>query len=191
MRKIKTGDKLILKRDFPPFVVGTKFDVDCHEFSGEIIFNTSTVERKEVDTEVSTKSEENKIVTIKRQQYFLASIFGDFGGWRNWFNFCDEENEENEVDDLSYSGITNGIQGDIPKGINMIVKIASEKEVLDRQITGMEATLQQFKTRQLQIKRGALNIVKHLNKEIPLAVKQDDFIVVISNDDITIERNVI
>ena len=62
---------------------------------------------------------------------------------------------------------------------------------VDSEIADAEIKLQQLKTRQLQLKKGALLVLKHLQKEAPLAVKRQDYIVVVSNENVSIERNVL
>lgn len=95
------------------------------------------------------------------------------------------------IDDLSWSGIVDQIQHENTKGADMICAIATEKEQVDSEIADAEIKLQQLKTRQLQLRKGALMVLKHLKKEVPLAVKRQDYIVVVSNENVSIERNVL
>lgn len=98
---------------------------------------------------------------------------------------------EMNIDDLSWSGIVDQIQHENIKGADMICAIATEKEQVDSEIADAEIKLQELKTRQLQLKKGALLVLKHLQKEAPLAVKRQDYIVVVSNENVSIERNVL
>tara|TARA_R110000796_G_scaffold234884_1_gene353791 strand:- start:19 stop:309 length:291 start_codon:yes stop_codon:yes gene_type:complete len=95
------------------------------------------------------------------------------------------------IEDLSFSKIVDIIQHDNKVASEMLVQIAKEKEIVDNNYQDLEIKLQQLKTRQLQLKKGALLVLKHLKKETPLAVQKDGFIVVVSKDDISIERNVL
>jgi len=95
------------------------------------------------------------------------------------------------IDDLSWSGIVNQIQHENVVGADMLVEIAIEKEAIDKDLLDVEIKLQQIKTRQLQLKRGSLLILRHLEKQPPLVVKRKDFIVIVSDEDIIIERNVL
>jgi len=72
----------------------------------------------------------------------------------------------------------------------MLVEIATEKEQVDVDFLDAEIKLQQIKTRQLQLKKGALLILNHLDKKAPLAVQRQGFIVVVTEKNISIERNV-
>jgi len=95
------------------------------------------------------------------------------------------------IEDLSWSKIVDLIQHENIKGADMLVEIATEKEQIDVDFLDAEIKLQQIKTRQLQLRKGAFLILKHLDKKAPLAVKRKDFIVVVTDDDISIERNVL
>jgi len=96
-----------------------------------------------------------------------------------------------DIDDLSYSGIVAKVQDEDVKGGDMICEIATELEHVNSEISNTEIKLEQLKTRQLQLKKGALLVLKHLQKEVPLAVKRKDYIVNVSNENVSIERNVI
>jgi hypothetical protein len=96
-----------------------------------------------------------------------------------------------QIEDLSFSKIVDLIQHDNKKGADMLVQIATEKEKIDKLFLEAEIRVQQIKTRQLELRKGALGVLKHLKRETPLAVKCNDFIVVVSDTDITIERNVL
>ena len=95
------------------------------------------------------------------------------------------------IEDLSFSKIVDIIQHDNKVASEMLVQIAKEKEIVDNNCQDLEIKLQQLKTRQLQLKKGALLVLKHLKKETPLAVQKDGFIVVVSEDNVSIERNVL
>jgi len=95
------------------------------------------------------------------------------------------------IDDLSFSNIVGLVNHDHNTAKELLIQIAREKEVVDNNLQDLEIKLQQLTTRQLQLKKGALLVLKHLKKETPLAVKEDEFIVVVSDSNISIERNVL
>lgn len=95
------------------------------------------------------------------------------------------------IEDLSWSKIVDLIQHENIKGADMLVEIANEKEQIDKDFLDAEIKLQGIKTRQLQLKKGALLVLKHLKKEAPLVVQRKDFIVVVTDVNVSIERNVL
>ena len=95
-----------------------------------------------------------------------------------------------KIDDLSFSGITNLIQGEEIKGADILVNIALEKEELEAEIEQVQNKLHQLKTRRDIVNNGANHVLKHLEKKAPLAVQRTGFIVVVTDKNISIERNV-
>lgn len=95
------------------------------------------------------------------------------------------------IDDLSYSGISDFIQGEEIKGADFLNAIASRKEIVDSEIQELESKLNSLKSERTNLVHGAGLVLKHLKKEIPLAVQRQGYIVVVTDKNITIERNVI
>lgn len=95
------------------------------------------------------------------------------------------------TEDLSYSGITDQIQGSEFNGANLLVEIAEEKEKLEKEIEQTKNKLHRLKTRIDIVNNGAKHVLKHLERKTPLAVKRKDFIVVVTDKNISIERNVL
>jgi hypothetical protein len=95
-----------------------------------------------------------------------------------------------KIDDLSFSGITDLIQGEEIKGADILVNIALEKEELEAEIEQVQNKLHQLKTRRDIVNNGANHVLKHLEKKAPLAVQRTSFIVVVTDKNISIERNV-
>ena len=95
-----------------------------------------------------------------------------------------------KIDDLSFSGITDLIQGEEIKGADILVNIALEKEELEAEIEQVQNKLHQLKTRCNIVNNGANHVLKHLEKKAPLAVQRTGFIVVVTDKNISIERNV-
>jgi hypothetical protein len=54
-----------------------------------------------------------------------------------------------------------------------------------------EHDLQNNKNREKTILRASKDIVKHIKRELPLTVKRQDYLVVVSESNLTIETNVI
>ena len=92
---------------------------------------------------------------------------------------------------LSFSTIVNEIQGDEAKAAQLLIELSVEKEKLDDTIEGLEAQLALHRSRRESIKEGAKNILKHLDKEMPMAIPREKFVVVVSVTGISIERNVL
>ena len=95
------------------------------------------------------------------------------------------------IEDLSYSKIVDIIQHEVSIAGDFLVKIAIEKEEIDKNILDAEAKLQSLKTRELQLRKASLLVLNHIDRKPPLAVKRQDFIVVVSDTNISIEENVI
>lgn len=93
------------------------------------------------------------------------------------------------MEDLSWSEIVDRIQHENIKGADMICEIAYEKEKIDNEIADSEIKLQQLKRRQCELKKGALLVLKHLKKEAPLFVTRHKCVVVVSSENVIIERN--
>lgn len=93
--------------------------------------------------------------------------------------------------DLSFSGIVGEIQGEEIKGADMIAKIANQKEKVDLEIKILEKELSQKKAESQQLVNGVEHILRHLKKETPLAVQRNVFIVLITDEGVSIQRNVI
>ena len=96
-----------------------------------------------------------------------------------------------KIDDLSFSGITDLIQGEEIKGADILVNIALEKEELEAEIEQVQNKLHQLKTRCNIVNNGANHVLKHLEKKAPLVVQRTSFIVVVTDKNISIERNVL
>ena len=93
--------------------------------------------------------------------------------------------------DLSYSGITDLIQNVKLKGADLLVEIAIERQELKLMIEQKEKELEQLKNRLSSLDGGARHVISHLKLKTPLFVKRSDFIVLISDTDTSIEKNVI
>jgi hypothetical protein len=95
------------------------------------------------------------------------------------------------IDDLSYSNLVNLIQGEEIKGADLLNNIAIEMEEVRKTMKEAEAFLNRIKSREQTILRASKDVATLLKKELPLAVKRQDYIVVVSDINLTIERNII
>jgi hypothetical protein len=95
------------------------------------------------------------------------------------------------IDDLSWSNIVNLVQHEEIKGADLLNTCAKELEAVREEIKGFEHDLQCVKSREQTLLRASQDIAKHLKKQLPLAVQRKGYIVVLSADNLTIERNVI
>ena len=95
------------------------------------------------------------------------------------------------IDDLSFSNIVNLIQGSETIAADILNNIAHEMEENKKIIEKLEKDLQLAKNREGSLIAGTQRVMQHLKKEYPLAVKRKDYIVVVTERNITIERNVI
>jgi hypothetical protein len=95
------------------------------------------------------------------------------------------------IDDLSYSNIVSLIQDEEIKGADVLTSIAHEMEETKNIIAKLEKDLESAKNREGSLVAGSQRVMQHLKKEYPLAVLRNGYIVVVSKENISIERNVI
>lgn len=95
------------------------------------------------------------------------------------------------IDDLSFSGIVSLIDGSQIKGADVLNNIAHEMEENKKIIKKLEKDLQLAKNRECSLISGTQRVMQHLKKEYPLAVQRKGYIVVVTAENISIERNVL
>ena len=95
------------------------------------------------------------------------------------------------IDDLSFSGLVSLIDGSETKGADVLNNIAHEMEENKKIIEKLEKDLQLAKNREGSLISGTQRVMQHLKKEYPLAVQRKDYIVVVTKENISIERNVL
>ena len=93
--------------------------------------------------------------------------------------------------DLSYSGIVNKIQGSEPEGANLLFDIAHKKDIVELKIEKLEKDLASLKIKNRLLIQGSQYVMEHLKKEVPFAVVRLNLIVVVTKENISIERNVV
>ncbi len=95
------------------------------------------------------------------------------------------------IDDLSFSNLVNLIQGEEIKAADILHTIALEMEDNNKVIEELESQLSRAKGRKDTLISGTQRVMQHIKKEYPLAVKRQDYIVVVTTNNISIERNVL
>lgn len=96
-----------------------------------------------------------------------------------------------KIEDLSYSNLVSIIQNDEKTAGVCLNDLALEIEELNESIQDAEIKLETMKSRRKSIVEASHNIAKHLGKLLPLAVQRTNYIIVVSNASISVERNVI
>ena len=96
-----------------------------------------------------------------------------------------------KLNDLSFSGLVGEIQHEEIKGADYLNAIAEEIEIVRAEISKSEKKLNGLKSREAQLVGGSQYIMKHLEKNYPLAVQRNGYIVVVTKENISIERNVL
>lgn len=95
------------------------------------------------------------------------------------------------IEDLSYSGLVELIQGNVGEGRLAIIELSERYISAKNEIALADKKLKLLKQDADQIYGGIEKILKHLSITLPLAVKVDKGIIVITNNGITVETNVI
>ena len=95
------------------------------------------------------------------------------------------------IDDLSFSNLVNLIQGEEKKGADILNNIAHEMEENNKTIEKIEIELSCAKGRKDSLIEGSRRVMQHLKKEYPLSVQRNGYIVVVTEGNISIERNVL
>ena len=95
------------------------------------------------------------------------------------------------IEDLSYSGLSGLIDGDIKKGREALIELSNEYIVKKAEIADRERKLAILKQDHDAIYGGIQKVMKHLELSYPLAIKIDAGIIVISEKAITLETNVL
>ena len=95
------------------------------------------------------------------------------------------------IDDLSYSNLVNLIQGEEIKAADILHTIALEMEENNKKIAELESQLNCAKSRKGSLISGSQRIMQHIKKEYPLVVQRQGYIVVVTKENISIERNVL
>lgn len=96
-----------------------------------------------------------------------------------------------DISDLSYSGISNQIQGDERIAAEILDRCADVLSITRGQIKKYQDELAHLQMHESQLLSAGSYVAKHLKKELPMAVITDKYIVVLTERDLTIERNVI
>jgi hypothetical protein len=95
------------------------------------------------------------------------------------------------IDDLSWSNIVKLIQHEETKGADLLNTCANELEEIRKEIAELQSKINRIKSREETLLRASYDIAKHLKRELPLGVQRQGYIVILSKNDLSIERNVI
>jgi len=95
------------------------------------------------------------------------------------------------IDDLSWSNIVSLVQGEEIKAADLIGICAMELEEVTKELAELESKISRVKSREQTLLRASKDVAKHLRKELPLMVQRHKYIVVLSENSLSIERNLI
>lgn len=98
---------------------------------------------------------------------------------------------EEYINDLSYSNLASIIRGVDSRGADCLDSIAHEMEEANSVIEKVESELSRIKARRNALIEGSKRILGHLKRETPLAVQREGYIIVVTDENISIERNVL
>lgn len=96
-----------------------------------------------------------------------------------------------KIEDLSYSNLVSLIQGEEIKGADILNSIACELEENKQLIERLENELSSSKIRNLSLLEASKRVLQHLKKEYPLTVKRNGYVIVVTKENVLIERNVL
>lgn len=96
-----------------------------------------------------------------------------------------------DISDLSYSGLSNQIQGDERIAAEILDCCADVLSITRAQIKKYQEELAHLLLHEKMLLDAGINVAQHLKKELPMAVITDKYIIVLTERDLTIERNVI
>lgn len=95
------------------------------------------------------------------------------------------------LDDLSWSNIVKIIQHEDIKGADLLNAFAIELEEVRKEYFDLTVKVENLSQREHRLLIASQHVVKHLSKQLPLIVQRQGYIVVLSEDNLTIDRNVI
>ncbi len=90
------------------------------------------------------------------------------------------------IDDPTWLNIVNFVQGDEIKGANLLNIYAFKLEELRKDIRLLEKKLNSVKSIEKKLLIASQDVAKHLKKQLPLAVKKKDYILVLSDINLSI-----
>lgn len=97
----------------------------------------------------------------------------------------------NKIDDLSYSNLVSIIQGEEIKAGDVLNTCAKELEEIRNEIIETESKLMKLKSRENSLIHASQNVLKHIKREHPLSVQRQGYIVIVTDNDLIIDKNVI
>ena len=95
------------------------------------------------------------------------------------------------IDNLDFESIKKLVDGSAVNASYLIETFGRELEDLKVELEELNKKIDANNRRQFTLFRAAKNVAIHLKKELPLVVQRSGYILVLSDKDLTIERNVI
>ena len=95
------------------------------------------------------------------------------------------------IEDLSFSGLSNLIQGDTKIGKDAMIELSKRYISMKDEILAAEKKLQNLKNEHATLYGGVGRIMEHLKISFPLAIIIDKGLIVISEKTISVETNVL
>lgn len=123
-----------------------------------------------------------------------------YSGWMDCYDWLTEEFSKKRfksnvvnrnIEDLSYSNLGNLIQGEEIKAADVLHECAVELEKVVVNIAELEQSLSYLRSRKAELINAGQLVAKHIQRDLPLAVKRQNYLVIVSENNLTIERNVI
>lgn len=99
--------------------------------------------------------------------------------------------QEDELSDLSWSKIVDIVQKENSKASDLVNSCALDLEEVRNGIKRLKTELSILEFQEEKLIKAAQDIAKHLEKKLPLGVQRDGYIIVISDSNLLIEKNVI
>jgi predicted Mrr-cat superfamily restriction endonuclease len=95
------------------------------------------------------------------------------------------------LSDLSFSNIVKIIQKDEIKAKEVLTKIALEKDVTENNLEIITQIIETSKSRIRELNNASKLVAQHICRELPLTVQNKNYVIIVTEDNISIDRNVI
>jgi hypothetical protein len=100
-------------------------------------------------------------------------------------------NSMEDLEDLSWSNIVKMVQHEDIKGADLLNAFALELEQVRKEYFDFTVKVENLSQREHRLLIASQHVVKHLSKQLPLIVQRQGYIVVLTEDNLTVDRNVI
>ncbi|PAC27814.1 hypothetical protein [Flectobacillus sp. BAB-3569] len=100
--------------------------------------------------------------------------------------------ERLNIEDFSYSGLVDLIQGDTEVAGDVLYDLAFQLKELNEEIDELEKKLKSAARQKAELYAASLRVLKHINKEVPISVAREKVIIqVFDSGYLEINNNVI